>query len=217
MNVSGEKETHESYSLIQFNRCSGSPNLFSTSVRSQNFISLEIRKCEVDYSLGRETHFASGELMTIWLSASQFSELITTMNCGSGVPCTIRRIQGVQCEEPPKVKSEAKKTFDSFQLEMDDFKEKASVMNNKISEMLNGKTVKKSDLRELNDMMHQLNLHIESNASFILKSFFENTQKIVDQAKTEVDNFITSAVHRTGLKSLKNMDATKLLDNTEKE
>jgi len=207
-----EKDKHESYGMVGFNRCSGSPDLFATTVTPQNFVSLTIREAEVTHNLGREWHYGGKEIVKVWLSASQFSELITTMNIGNGVPCTIKHIQGKRCEDPPKVKSETIKTFDSFKEDLEKFKEQTKEINSKLEVLSKKKSISKSDIYSLKDKMHRLNLFIESNASFILESFHENTQKVVQNAKTEIDDFIVSAVTKTGLKELQKMNEVKVLE-----
>jgi len=57
------------------------------------------------------------------LSAAQFAELLTTMNVGSGVPCT-RYIEGKRIQDPPDMKLEVEKVQDSFKQDMKDLAEK---------------------------------------------------------------------------------------------
>jgi hypothetical protein len=141
-------------------------------------------------------------MMELDLSNVQFAELITTMNQGSGVPCTLRLAEGRQMENPPNERLEAQQI-------RDDFKEKAAqVARNmtesmeKIDEILNKKAVGQGDRKQVRELLGLIVQDVKSNLPFWLKSFHEATGKIVASAKTEIDAFMTNAVMSAGYKAL---------------
>ena len=127
-----ESESHESYGMVQFNRVSSNPpqKFFGSSVRAGYYIELSIHKGEKVTSHDHFRNiFAKGEIINVRLSPNQFSELLTTMNIGSGVPCTLQRIQGEVMPELPKEDN-------IRQIHKDDFRREIKKATNEVKEAI---------------------------------------------------------------------------------
>ena len=91
--LGGERRSHPSYGMMCFSRITGGdPHLFGTSIKHNDKISLVLRTAEYDRSLNQNWYYGKKELFEVEMSYTQFVELITHMNMGSGVPVTIKRI-----------------------------------------------------------------------------------------------------------------------------
>lgn len=91
-------QKHPAYGMVSFSRVThsggahGANNrLFGSSIDDHHTsIMLEIKEASVRHDLSRDWFFPDNTLIKVELSQVQFAELLTTMNAGSGIPCTIR-------------------------------------------------------------------------------------------------------------------------------
>ena len=90
------RERHPAYALLQVSRLSGNATLFDSDFKHQHYITLRIKKAEVDRHLSNDwIHEASGAAYAeISLSESQWATAISSLNSGTGTPCTLERING---------------------------------------------------------------------------------------------------------------------------
>jgi hypothetical protein len=146
------------------------------------------------------------------LSPAQFAELLTTMNVGGGVPGTMTRFNGQQIEPYEETEHEAQRVksyfADTMKQEVAEFKKAQEEIESLLE---NKKNLSKSDRERVNGILDRMIQHLESNTPFYLEQFEESTQKIVTQAKAEVDAFVTNAVVTTGLEALR-ANSPKLLE-----
>jgi len=200
------REKHESYGVVRFSRCSGQPRLFKSDIQGGNFITLEISSAIVDHHLSRDWVHEDKKLIEVYLSPSQFSELLTTMNYGSGVPCTIRYLNGRATDTIPNRDSEEKIISDNFKSKMSELSKKMKSDVTDIENLLNsGKTLNKKDKEDLLWKYKKIVQEVESNMPFVLDQFQESVEKTVIQAKAEIEAQINNVIHRTGLDSLKSL------------
>ena len=89
------KETHPSYATLGFSRVSGgTTSLFGSSIQHNNTIVMTVRQGSIERSLSRDWIMGQDELLQVEMSYSQFAEAITSMNQGTGVPVTLKYLQG---------------------------------------------------------------------------------------------------------------------------
>jgi hypothetical protein len=196
---------HESYGMVQFSRLTGhSGRLFGSSLPDQgSFIQLRVVRADRRHHLGRDWyHGEQHPLMELDLSNVQFAELLTTMNNGSGVPCTLRYTDGRQMEKPPEERLEAQQVRDDFKEKLAQVARNMQESMTKIDEVLSKKSIGQGDRDMIHDLLGLIKQDVASNIPFWLKSFHEATGKIVASAKTEIDAFLTNAVMSAGYKAL---------------
>jgi hypothetical protein len=153
-------------------------------------------------------------LIEVELSAAQFAELLTTMNVGSGVPCTIRHLAGQgHIPDPPDTKIEIDRVQESFGDRIKDLKDLLKQSKASIQEMFDEKaTLGVKSKAQVLEVINKLIMEITSNIPFIIDQFNEATERVVTSAKAEVDNFVTNVIVQTGLTQLQAMklDANRL-------
>jgi hypothetical protein len=141
-------------------------------------------------------------MIEVEMSASQFSELITTMNIGSGVPCTVRRFDGVKIEGPPDEGTEMDRVREDFAEDLKNISSKLDGAKGELSTILAKKSIGKGDKKAIAKIVSQMFQHFESNVPFVQEQFQRATDRSVAAAKTEIDCTLTNAVTKLGLKSL---------------
>ena len=199
-----QSETHPSYGMLQISRIHGyTGSLFGSSVQNHNSIRLSIHPGKVDRHLNQDRYDAdSTALVEIEMSPAQFAEAITTLNCGPGVPCTIRYLNGKTVEECPAIhkREQIKNEFDG---EMRRLAERFKDGVSRVQELMkSGKPLSKAQREEVYWLVEKLHQDLNSNIPFIHDQFNEAMDKTVAEAKSEVDAFITHAVVSTGLAAL---------------
>lgn len=204
----GEKTyTHPAYGTVELSRISCNPpmTLFGSDVKHGNFIALRINTAK-KYSDGNHDFIHSDkQLVEVYLSGVQFGELLTSMNYGSGVPCTINRretdfnIPAIIDESTPV--SESRK---ALQIRIDRLMKNANDMIVKTENLLSQKTINKKELKEIQNNLYTIKLELNENISYVAKSFDEKMDITVSHAKGEVEAFISSTINKAGIKAINN-------------
>lgn len=201
--------THPSYCMVSFSQRSGFPKLFGSAIETHhNYITLQVKKCSLIRDDSGDRYFGSmsGDIVEVDLSPAQFSQLLTTMNHGMGVPATLRRFDNKAVPEPPDVKTEAAHISDSFKDDLKKFVN--SLLKNSVpraEEILAKKTLTVQDKNELRGIIYSVSNQLKDHAPFIMDMFTEAVEKKVSVAKAEVDSMFTSVITKLGMKSLEQL------------
>ena len=206
-----EKEfEHPSYVMASFSRLHGSSGrLFGSAIANhQTHVRLRVCRARRKHHLGQDWFHADLEsIIEVDLSPAQFAELLVTMNIGSGVPCTLRRLDGTRIEDPPDEKLEVEQIHS-------DFAEKTGIVASRLDRLrvsvetiLAKKTLINDDRKELRAQIDKIIQEVRSNLPFWLEQLHESAEKVVVAARAEIDAFMTSAVQAAGLKALRGPEA----------
>jgi len=201
----GKKESHESYGMIGCSRATsgkGHP-LFGSSVLHSNSIILRIKRAVVERHLNRDWYYGKEPLIEVELSPTQFAEMITSLNVGDGIPCTIRYTENkVRMEDPPEVKQRL--VFENeFKEDINHLKELYEDKLHDVRKLLRKKgNLLKPEKAEIDNFLFELTRIIEDYMPFLQKSFNEAMDKTVMEAKGEVEAFVMSKVTSLGIEGL---------------
>ena len=190
------KETHPSYATLQFNRTSGgSKALFGSSIKHRDTIVMRVRAASIDRYLNQDWITGEDEIIECEMSYSQFAEVITSMNQGTGVPVTLRRLQGKKIEECPFV--DKKIQFEEeFSNKLKKQNEKANELIEKVSNLFSEKkTLNKADKESILSMLNMLKTEIGSNQEFTYSQFNEQMDKTTREAKGEIEAFMQNKIN----------------------
>jgi hypothetical protein len=200
--------THPSYGVARFSRvsCSHAHPLFGSSIRHSNTIVLEISHAEhVRSEITGDHYYDRKEIVQVEMSGAQFAEMMTTMNYGSGVPVTIRRIQGEKIEDCHTVDKRSEHSQE-FKKQMRDFAQKLKADQAKLLEYLKKDKLSKDDKRTMQFMFEYLTQEINSNIPFFEERFEEQMDKTIVEAKAEMESFVSNTVTKFGLEAIHNQN-----------
>lgn len=198
-------ETHESYGLVSFSRVFGhSGFMFGSDVLSENFIELRIAHGEKVYDDGHCFYYhPNDEIIRVKMTNTQFAELLTNMNVGDGIPCTIERLNGKvinqQKEMPDSLLQEFKKTY------MGKSKEILNSLNDtkdELCRLIDKKNLTKNDQERMKGLVSKYITEIRCNMPYFINQYKEETANVVQRARTEIDAALQGAVIRAGVKAL---------------
>jgi hypothetical protein len=200
-----EIHTNDSYVTVQFSRFTSSPGVIlnGSVLRHSNAISLTIRKADETRDLHRDWVFGHNELMEVWLSPIQFAELLTQMNVGTGIPGTMRYFDGKLIQRPEgisKAEQFSKETKELVEETIGWLKD-AVVLSKQMAD--NSKPPTKAERQKLAEAVHKAEINLSSNMGFLLSQFSEQMSKTVADAKASVEEFVTQAIHKTGLEVIR--------------
>ena len=191
------KDTHPSYGMLQFSRVSGSSPtaLFGSSIKHKGTIRMYVRQAELSRGLSHDWYFGYKEIIEVEMSYSQFAEAITSMNQGSGVPVTIRHIQGERMEPCPFI--DKRMQFEKeFEVNLKKANEKTFELIHSVEELFaNKKTISKKDREEVLSKLAQIVNVIDGNSSFIYSRFNEQMDKTTREAKGEIEAFMQNKIN----------------------
>lgn len=203
-----KREKHESYGMLKINRVSNGKEkiLFGSSIPHRETILLSIYPGSVERHLNHDWYSKHGvEFIEIEMSTSQFSEAISSLNQGSGVPVTIRSINGRSIEEPPFINKRIQ-FEDEFRERMEKLEKQLNTLTKETENILkNKKSINKGDRELILQQIYSLQKEIASNIPFIQSSFNEEMDKIVKESKAEIDAYSINKINQLGLSTLKEM------------
>lgn len=204
-----EKETHPSFGMIGFSRVSlsgTSKRLFGSHLEGHHSaITMRVYHGERRHTLSSDWFGTDGMLpiVEVVMSPAQFAEAITTMNVGDGVPCTIDRTErdGKIDPVPDTHETEQKKVHDGFRKDVEEMVAGLQSRRKEIATALkkSPKKVQKLVLGHVEKIFQE----VEANMPFVLTQFEEAAEKVVAEAKAEVEAFTLNAVTKAGLASLR--------------
>jgi len=216
--ISKERETHPAFGVVKFSRCQGNPGkLFGSHLNNHaGVIRMEVSRAVRDHDLSSDWVHADEPLIELELSFVQFAEVLTSMNMGEGVPCTLKMLQGRQPVPsiPMDMETEQEKVAAGFKREAKDFGQKVRGRFKEIEDILAKPSIGKKDRDAIRSAMRMVLTDVEQNMPFVLESFVESTEKVAQAAKAEVEGFLTGVIHRAGLDGLKDR-LLGLTDNPE--
>ena len=203
--LGGKRYSHPAMAMVSFHRISSSPGevLFGSSIRHSSLISMTVKKACVDRDLSTDWHFAQDTLLEVYLSKTQFAELLTSMNVGDGVPSTLVSFNGEHFELPnlpskaEQFKSEIKKDLDDV---LADLKKSYALVKQSIDE---NKPMTKKGLREMEGLLKSFEDLASSHLPFVMDQFSKHMSKVVQEAKASVDAFVEKTYIDSGIEALK--------------
>lgn len=197
----GDRYEHPAFGMVQVSRITGNNFvLHGSSIKGNSAVALRISRGTLNRDLSRDWTFAREELVEVWMTPVQWAEAITNTNC-SGVPCTIKHVQGEVMPEPPFLSKR-----EQFQEELRSTTNAARVAAREaIAEgnaLLEKPSISKADVKKLLWRLVEIERGVGSSVEFVERQFATQVERTVMEAKAEVDAFVTHTIVRMGLEKL---------------
>jgi len=211
------RERHESFGLVGVSRITvgggarcnmfGShldhhPTLFRFTVK---------RAVRLHTELAYDRFHSDGEaertqLLEFDLTATQFVELMTSLNVGEGIPCTLRYVLGEQMEDVPgEHETEAQNIARKFAAEMKDVAGSVKPLTDQVAAIMAKPTIGKGDRSAVVSLVGQIVRQFDDHAPFVMKQFVESTGRLVTAGKAEVEAYATSVIMAAGIEHLRQL------------
>lgn len=210
-------EDHPSYGQLEITRHTSNVNihLYGSSIGCQNTITMKIKKSRRCYDNFVERYSAETDgYIEIEMSPSQFSEAITNMNCGSGIPVTIRNLMGrhIPYSEEIQMRERAERQLKGrFKQVSNRIKEEHAKLMQLLKQKGPLKATERSELLSAFEMFLQ---EIGENLPYLNECINETVDKSIMQAKVEIESYYTTKIQQLGLLKLDELiEESKQIEN----
>lgn len=191
-----EIKKHSSYGMVSFSRTTGGEKfLFGSSIKHRDTISLKIKHGELVRELNSDWYMGKDRIVEVEMSYSQFAELITSMNMGSGVPCTIRYTEKEGWIDDCDFENKKEKYEKELKEKIDKNLERTKKIINDTTEIFDKKSLTKKDKEKIISQLNSLEKDLSENLPHIYNCFNEQMDKTVMESKGEVEAFIQNKLN----------------------
>ena len=198
-----ELEQHESYGMMSFNRFDGGNGaFFGSSIKPDGGIEMTLKTGEVWHNLNHDWYRGKETLARVRMTGAQFADLITNLNMGEGVPVTLEYVHGKHMSEPPFINKRIQ-FEENFKQEMKEVSDQMLELTKRTEEILSrAKAPTKKEKEEILHNIAMLNQKVSSDMPFVHKSFNEQMDKTVKEAKNEIETYVNSTIHSLGMEKM---------------
>lgn len=194
----GTRYEHPAFAQIRASRVSSSGGvpLYGSDLLHQNFITITIGRSQLTRSLSRDWYFSNDGLIEVTLSEAQWASFVSSLNIGTGVPCTLTRHEGREVPGLPhraqdhEFKNEVRKTMRAATAELD-----AALAELEVADT-------KTKRRAVFEKVRMARQHLVSNLPFVADQFDRHAETTIETARAEVAAYFQSIVTRAGLAAL---------------
>jgi hypothetical protein len=204
--ILGVPQSHESYGLIGFSRltCGGKGmNLVGSSIKHDNVMRMTVYGATLRRGLSHDRFFATSRapIVEVYLSLTQFAEAITCIGQGDGIPCTLHSVNGEHAGEPP-YESKREQFVSEFEEDCAEVASRIDGLESFARSLMEKPSVTKAERADLIEQIRRLKQQIASNMPFVARSFNEQMDRTVLEAKGEVEAFVQHRIITAGLDAI---------------
>ena len=209
------REKHKSWGMVGFYHNFGSGReLFGSDVTNHNTIRLTVKHAVKHRELGRDWTMGDDIICEVELSALQFAELLTNMNMGDGVPCTIKYTREDGYVDYKSEKSKIEVIQEERNAEIEKASSNLQEVINELTELISNKKIPKTVGSELLHKLKCATSNLEGSDCY-KKQAFNEVAKMVVEAKSQISEHINHKIYALGLEHLINAsEVTPLLNGT---
>lgn len=205
---------HTSFGMISVSRTQGGcGKFFGTDMQPNSYIQVIVSQnasMEYDEVMGCKP-WPSGkrneEVVKFRMTSTQFAELITTLNLGMGVPCTIERVCG---NDIPQYEDDLQSSvnYEAEKLErmLKSYKAEFIKASEKIEALM--ASLPKTKKTEIINIINRLSTHVCANTPFHLRCFEEAVEKTISSAKSEIANYLSVGSNIVRLEAMQGRNST---------
>ena len=207
---------HPAYGMISISQVQGNGVLVGSAVKHGHFVSLEISTAEKHKDNYHEHWMSRDTICTVYLSHAQLAEMLFATN-SSGVPCTLKYIQGDKDYRPaPPFVSPLKENSDNLHAVLRETLNRAAEMAMEVEAITKGGNLKKADRDRIGFLALKIHQDINSNIHYAMQCVDEKTEKVVAHAKAEIESFVNMTFKNAGIEHFKS-EMNLLEDKSETE
>lgn len=215
-NQNVHEEKHESYGMLKLSRISHGKEtiLYGSNIPHRETILLTIQPGVHKRDLYEDWYYSEGmSYIEVEMSQAQFAEAITSLNQGSGIPVTIRRLHG-KFIQPPHFENKRMIFEQEFEEKMTAIGERIDSLTEKTKELLtNKKSINKSERETILRELQAIKAQFTSDLPFISASYNEQIDRTTQEAKAEIEAFTAHKLNQLGLNKLNEL--TQVTDKKE--
>lgn len=200
VNARGERIYHHpAFGQIRASRVSGKTHLYGTDFLHQYYIVIELQRSEENWHLSQPWHHPSGgSMFSVAMSEAQWATFVSSLNVGSGVPCTIEHARTGPIEEMPRITPAAPRA-EEFKRDMRETLSEAVTELTTALKAARDRKVHSSIIAGLEAALRA----VKGSTEFVEHRFAEHIEDLVEEAKVEANAYIDHAVKVAGVEAIR--------------
>lgn len=198
----GTRDDHPAYGIVSFSRTQTSRTvLVDSAIKHTATVKLRVFQASRNRNFNNYRFHPENQLIEVELRPVQFAEAITNMN-SEGVPCTLRYIRGEDKIPDPVLDHERDKVVTEFKEDVEHVAKSLDEIKDYIDELSKQATIKKGDIKKLQEMFRQTRQDIHSDLPFVAKQFGETVENTLSKAKGEFEAYVLHRALHLGSQSM---------------
>ncbi len=199
-------KTDKSWGMIGAYHVQGSANdFFQSDISTPNFIEIVIKTAQKQRGLNRDWVMGDKTICTVKLTPLQWAEMLTSMNTGDGVPCTIKytetdgRIQFMPEDDKLEVIVQEQNE------QVNKASNKLEELSNKLKALNDDKRISNKAFEELDTIINDCKYSMDNGGgTFLKQQARKEIERMVAQAKATVSAYTEHKIRSVGLECIKN-------------
>ncbi|ATS92316.1 hypothetical protein DLP05_126 [Stenotrophomonas phage vB_SmaS_DLP_5] len=203
----GEEIRHPAFGKIWASRTNGRENLYGSNVGHDGYITLRIDESYMVRDGYSEHMFGGHHIIEVMLSEAQWVGLISRMNHGDGIPCTLSyRPQGQMMKVPrlPEPKKAVEKMEGMIDSMTEEHEKQAKASAAQLWELIE-KRFPKSLHHDARIMLDRVVGQGKSTREFQKDRLTKVKERLVNESKVEIDAMLTNAISNLGVASIEQL------------
>lgn len=204
----GRKHHHPAFGVVQLVRSyGGGRTMFGSELKHNGAMVITVSQAYEERGLNNSRHVEGQMICQFEFSLAQWAQFIASQGIGAGVPCTFNYYREGETFTAVPTIAPRESTKDVFRREMaEQVAERLStslVHLRKLRAMVEegkGKVAMREEISEAIRHVEQL----PGSVRFIDEQFAKQVERIVSDAMTEVETFVTGMATNLGIEALKN-------------
>lgn len=197
----------KAFGQISFSRITGGNSKFyGSNLNANSYIQLTISQSEMIRNLTDDKYYNREKIIIVDMTNSQFAELITSLNFGNGIPCTIRYNNGEKINYENHIENRRDFVVRKFKEKMKTFSSKLKNYKSEVSEILKKNKLSVADKQNINNGIDKVITETEDNIPFYLECFQEAMEDIIVESKNDTEASILHKLTSIGLNTLLNSE-----------
>lgn len=191
--------THPAFGQIAASRVNGHTALYDSDFTHNAYIVIRLSQSELHRNLNSDWHFSKREgFVEVAMSEAQWATFVSSLNMGSGVPCTLQRLNGAMVPGLPDPKPRS----DQFGAEVrEDLADSIAAMRD-LDTLIDELGLPKGKAAQLKGKLHTAEKALSDAIPWVAKQFEQHMEETVEAAKAEVHGYMTGVLQRAGLEQL---------------
>ncbi|ARK07529.1 hypothetical protein LAV_00154 [Sphingobium phage Lacusarx] len=191
--------THPSFGQIAASRVSGRAALYGSDFVHQHYITIRLSESELHRNLSSDWHFPKRHgFIEVAMTEAQWATFVSSLNNGSGVPCTIQTADGKMIPGLPDPTPRTEQFGDEVREDLSDAVEALKKLMEEIDQL----GLPKAKASKIMDKVRAAERRLSDSIPFVAKSFDKHMENSVEAAKAEVHGYMTGVLQRAGLEQL---------------
>lgn len=200
--IEGSYLKHPAFAQIHASRVSqggGGKVLYGSEFLHAHYVTIRIETSRVKRAVASDHYSPDQSVVEVALSEAQWATFVSSMNHGSGTPCTLTwqagegylpRLPSPRLERE-QITADVKERLDRA---VEALKEVKAHCKTKAA----------------NEAADAAIREITANLPWVMKQFDEHTEKVIEKAKIEVEAYLSNAISRAGLEALQGQKPLQL-------